>query len=123
MNTTDTRYVAGYPAASPQEGRQSTFKIMTSAGVGHFIEWFDFGLYGTLAAIILLREAEDRAAGDQIMLVNPEQRSARAFFPPGRTIARIDAEARASGEPALDIGIRLRAERDLGQVKRHRPVR
>ncbi|MCK1967183.1 MFS transporter [Franconibacter sp. IITDAS19] len=25
---------------------------MTSAGVGHFIEWFDFGLYGTLAAII-----------------------------------------------------------------------
>lgn len=52
MNTTDTRYVAGYPAASPQEGRQSTFKIMTSAGVGHFIEWFDFGLYGTLAAII-----------------------------------------------------------------------
>lgn len=52
MNTTDTRYVAGYPAASPQEGRQSIFKIMTSAGVGHFIEWFDFGLYGTLAAII-----------------------------------------------------------------------
>lgn len=52
MNTTDTHYVAGYPAASPQEGRQSTFKIMTSAGVGHFIEWFDFGLYGTLAAII-----------------------------------------------------------------------
>ncbi|HEY0211939.1 MAG TPA: MFS transporter [Acerihabitans sp.] len=25
---------------------------MMSAGIGHFIEWFDFGLYGTLAAII-----------------------------------------------------------------------
>ncbi|WP_017801320.1 MFS transporter [Winslowiella toletana] len=25
---------------------------MLSAGIGHFIEWFDFGLYGTLAAII-----------------------------------------------------------------------
>ncbi len=29
-----------------------TAKIMMSAGIGHFIEWFDFGLYGTLAAII-----------------------------------------------------------------------
>jgi MHS family proline/betaine transporter-like MFS transporter len=26
--------------------------MMLSAGIGHFIEWFDFGLYGTLAAII-----------------------------------------------------------------------
>ncbi|POT55231.1 MFS transporter [Citrobacter amalonaticus] len=27
-------------------------KVLLATGVGHFVEWFDFGLYGTLAAII-----------------------------------------------------------------------
>lgn len=30
-------------------------KVLLATGVGHFIEWFDFGLYGTLAAIIGLQ--------------------------------------------------------------------
>ena len=27
-------------------------KVMLATGIGHFVEWFDFGLYGTLATII-----------------------------------------------------------------------
>jgi len=27
-------------------------KVIVAAGVGHFVEWFDFGLYGTLATVI-----------------------------------------------------------------------
>lgn len=27
-------------------------KVLLATGIGHFVEWFDFGLYGTLAAII-----------------------------------------------------------------------
>jgi MFS transporter, MHS family, proline/betaine transporter len=27
-------------------------KVLFATGIGHFVEWFDFGLYGTLAAII-----------------------------------------------------------------------
>lgn len=27
-------------------------KVLFATGVGHFVEWFDFGLYGTLAALI-----------------------------------------------------------------------
>ncbi|GJL37159.1 Proline/betaine transporter [Phytobacter ursingii] len=30
-------------------------KVLLATGVGHFVEWFDFGLYGTLAAIIGLQ--------------------------------------------------------------------
>ncbi|WP_338703824.1 MFS transporter [Streptomyces sp. Q6] len=27
-------------------------KVMVAAGLGHFVEWFDFGIYGTLAVIL-----------------------------------------------------------------------
>lgn len=30
-------------------------KVLLATGIGHFVEWFDFGLYGTLAAIIGLQ--------------------------------------------------------------------
>lgn len=42
--------------AAAQPGDQSINrklrKVLLATGVGHFVEWFDFGLYGTLAAII-----------------------------------------------------------------------
>lgn len=34
------------------ERRRRMRKVITAAGVGHFVEWFDFGLYGTLATVI-----------------------------------------------------------------------
>ncbi|WNY86993.1 MFS transporter [Leclercia adecarboxylata] len=38
-------------------------KVLFATGIGHFVEWFDFGLYGTLAAFIGLHffQAEDPA--------------------------------------------------------------
>jgi len=38
-------------------------KVLLATGIGHFVEWFDFGLYGTLAAIIgvLFFQAESPA--------------------------------------------------------------
>ena len=44
--------------AAPQENSVATRKlrkVLLATGVGHFVEWFDFGLYGTLAAIIGLQ--------------------------------------------------------------------
>lgn len=32
--------------------QQTLRKVLLATGIGHFVEWFDFGLYGTLAAII-----------------------------------------------------------------------
>ncbi|WP_082500676.1 MFS transporter [Agreia sp. Leaf244] len=32
--------------------RRGLRKVIMAAGTGHFVEWFDFGLYGTLATII-----------------------------------------------------------------------
>ncbi|AHF75769.1 Nitrate/nitrite transporter [Sodalis praecaptivus] len=52
MNNSSPHYAATYPGANPAMSSRRTFKIMMSAGIGHFIEWFDFGLYGTLAVII-----------------------------------------------------------------------
>lgn len=31
---------------------QALKKVLPAAGIGHFVEWFDFGLYGTLATVI-----------------------------------------------------------------------
>src|SRR6478609_8189453 len=45
--------------------RRRMRKVITAAGVGHFVEWFDFGLYGTLATVISLhffRQGDDQAA-------------------------------------------------------------
>lgn len=52
MNDTSTPYAGRYPATRTRDEKRRTLRIMMSAGIGHFIEWFDFGLYGTLAAII-----------------------------------------------------------------------
>jgi MHS family proline/betaine transporter-like MFS transporter len=34
------------------ERRRRMRKVIGAAGAGHFVEWFDFGLYGTLATVI-----------------------------------------------------------------------
>ena len=52
MANTDSEFAGDYAPAGQQAPAQSRTKMMLSAGIGHFIEWFDFGLYGTLAAII-----------------------------------------------------------------------
>jgi MHS family proline/betaine transporter-like MFS transporter len=52
MANTDSEYAGEYASAAEHAPAQSRTKMMLSAGIGHFIEWFDFGLYGTLAAII-----------------------------------------------------------------------
>lgn len=52
MDNTETQYAADYSGDREKVPARRTAKIMLSAGIGHFIEWFDFGLYGTLAAII-----------------------------------------------------------------------
>ncbi len=36
-------------------GSRKLRKVLLATGIGHFVEWFDFGLYGTLAAIIGLQ--------------------------------------------------------------------
>lgn len=45
----------------PEPDPKSVRKVITAAGVGHFVEWFDFGLYGTLATVISMHffAAED----------------------------------------------------------------
>lgn len=52
MDNTETQYATDYNGAREKVPARRTAKIMLSAGIGHFIEWFDFGLYGTLATII-----------------------------------------------------------------------
>ncbi|WFR67236.1 MFS transporter [Curtobacterium flaccumfaciens] len=40
-------------------------KVIAAAGAGHFVEWFDFGLYGTLATVIsvhFFRQGDPQAA-------------------------------------------------------------
>jgi len=52
MASTENQHTADYAVEEKKDPKRSTAKIMMSAGIGHFIEWFDFGLYGTLAVII-----------------------------------------------------------------------
>ncbi|MBP2168355.1 MHS family proline/betaine transporter-like MFS transporter [Erwinia toletana] len=52
MDNSNTQSAGHYQGATDKNTAGRTRKIMLSAGIGHFIEWFDFGLYGTLAAII-----------------------------------------------------------------------
>jgi len=52
MANTDSEFAGDYASAGQHAPAQNRTKMMLSAGIGHFIEWFDFGLYGTLAAII-----------------------------------------------------------------------
>lgn len=43
------------PRPEPEQNATLTRKlrkVLLATGVGHFVEWFDFGLYGTLAAVI-----------------------------------------------------------------------
>ena len=39
---------------SDAERSRQLRKAIGAAGIGHFVEWFDFGLYGTLATVISL---------------------------------------------------------------------
>ncbi len=48
--TTDPSHSPNATLKAPLDARQR--KVLLATGVGHFVEWFDFGLYGTLAAII-----------------------------------------------------------------------
>jgi len=50
MNRTETLQAASTAAEIPVARKLR--KVLLATGVGHFVEWFDFGLYGTLAAII-----------------------------------------------------------------------
>ncbi|WP_081430672.1 MFS transporter [Pseudenterobacter timonensis] len=53
----------GSAAVSEMTSVRKLRKVLLATGIGHFVEWFDFGLYGTLAAIIGLHffHAEDPA--------------------------------------------------------------
>ncbi|WP_344755328.1 MFS transporter [Gryllotalpicola koreensis] len=42
------------PVLDDEERRRRMRSVITAAGIGHFVEWFDFGLYGTLATVISL---------------------------------------------------------------------
>ncbi|MCS2161776.1 MFS transporter [Scandinavium sp. H11S7] len=50
MNRTETLQAVSTAAEIPVARKLR--KVLLATGVGHFVEWFDFGLYGTLAAII-----------------------------------------------------------------------
>ncbi|TCV95613.1 MFS transporter [Biostraticola tofi] len=52
MDNSSIQSASQYQGTDNKRSSRRTFKIMMSAGIGHFIEWFDFGLYGTLAVII-----------------------------------------------------------------------
>lgn len=52
MENSTRQYGGEYVVTKTNNPPKRTAKIMMAAGIGHFIEWFDFGLYGTLAAII-----------------------------------------------------------------------
>lgn len=52
MTVTDpTSASAATPLDDHQRSRRIR-KVILAAGAGHFVEWFDFGLYGTLATVI-----------------------------------------------------------------------
>lgn len=46
------RSAAGVVMQEEAQQTRRLRKVLLATGVGHFVEWFDFGLYGTLAAII-----------------------------------------------------------------------
>ncbi|NKY09616.1 MFS transporter [Cellulomonas hominis] len=53
------------PPLSDQDRQSRMRKVILTAGAGHFVEWFDFGLYGTLATVISMhffREGDAQAA-------------------------------------------------------------
>lgn len=52
MDNSQSQHAGNYQGTAETNSSGRTRKIMLSAGIGHFIEWFDFGLYGTLAVII-----------------------------------------------------------------------
>jgi len=51
--TAATNASEAVPLSDAQRSRQLR-KAIGAAGIGHFVEWFDFGLYGTLATVISL---------------------------------------------------------------------
>lgn len=61
--TTDLPGTEPDAATRPLDARLR--KVLVATGVGHFVEWFDFGLYGTLATFIALNffTSQDPQAG------------------------------------------------------------
>lgn len=70
MNSETPNGAAAVPATSSDvlddsARRARMRKVIMAAGVGHFVEWFDFGLYGTLASVIAIhffKEGDPQAA-------------------------------------------------------------
>ncbi len=64
--STTTARNAPPPAPLDDDARRRRMrKVILTAGAGHFVEWFDFGLYGTLATVISLhffRQGDAQAA-------------------------------------------------------------
>lgn len=54
MGTPDTADDVGTAVLTDAERQRRMRKVITAAGIGHFVEWFDFGLYGTLATVIAM---------------------------------------------------------------------
>ena len=56
---------SGEAVMSDGDRQRRMRKVILTAGAGHFVEWFDFGLYGTLATVISMhffREGNAQAA-------------------------------------------------------------
>lgn len=54
MGTPDIAGDVGTAVLTDEERGRRMRKVITAAGIGHFVEWFDFGLYGTLATVIAM---------------------------------------------------------------------
>lgn len=54
MGIPDTADGVGTAVLTDAERGRRMRKVITAAGIGHFVEWFDFGLYGTLATVIAM---------------------------------------------------------------------
>lgn len=52
MNHSAQQSLDSSKAASEISVVRKLRKVLLATGIGHFVEWFDFGLYGTLAAVI-----------------------------------------------------------------------
>jgi len=65
MSESTARAQAPEPPMTDDERRARVKRVIIAAGAGHFVEWFDFGLYGTLATVISLhffKEGDPQAA-------------------------------------------------------------
>jgi MFS transporter, MHS family, proline/betaine transporter len=55
LSAEDNNLLNAEPVELDDQARRSRMRrVIWTAGIGHFVEWFDFGLYGTLATVIAL---------------------------------------------------------------------